>query len=310
MDVLIPLIIAVAVLAGVATFLRRQRERASEADPVEKSRKREPEPEPDALVRRAPVREFHVHGNEARVTFDVPLADEVDEILNELLVDEAIEVLRDKRHSLPIDDVTEVVAFAGMGEAREVGRAQLPSPGELPPPVTAEALKLSHIAKDPFAGQFETDHSVQFGTAVHVPTDDLGPLRDELKVPAGLERGLRAHGVDPETASGPDFVLGLLGLFDYSLSPQAEPETYIATKAGTRTFIRTVIHSPGTHPELDEAIIRRFSVEFGASGAERGILITDKYGPFLIHDVERIEPRIRFVTRERVQRFIDSMALG
>ena len=90
MDVLIPLIIAVVVLAGVATFLRRQRERAGEEDPDDKSQKRAPEPEPDPLVRRAPVREFHVHGNEARVTFDVPLPDEVDEILNELLVDEAI----------------------------------------------------------------------------------------------------------------------------------------------------------------------------------------------------------------------------
>jgi hypothetical protein len=30
----------------------------------------------------------------------------------------------------------------------------------------------------------------------------------------------------------------------------------------------------------------------------------------MIHDVEATNPRIRYVTRERIQRFIDSMALG
>jgi len=54
---------------------------------------------------RAPVEEFHVVGNEARVTFGVPLGESDDEILNDLLADEAIEVLRDRRHTLPIEDV-------------------------------------------------------------------------------------------------------------------------------------------------------------------------------------------------------------
>jgi hypothetical protein len=40
------------------------------------------------------------------------------------------------------------------------------------------------------------------------------------------------------------------------------------------------------------------------------MLITDKYGPFLIHEIEVNQPRVRFITRERIQRFIDSMALG
>ena len=37
----------------------------------------------------APVESFHVVGDEARVTFDVPLDDEDDEVLNDLLMGEA-----------------------------------------------------------------------------------------------------------------------------------------------------------------------------------------------------------------------------
>jgi hypothetical protein len=40
------------------------------------------------------------------------------------------------------------------------------------------------------------------------------------------------------------------------------------------------------------------------------MFISDKYGPFMTHDIEATDRRIRFVTRERAQDFIDSMALG
>jgi hypothetical protein len=84
----------------------------------------------------------------------------------------------------------------------------------------------------------------------------------------------------------------------------------MARKGTVDTFIRTDIYRPGQHPELDEAVIRKFVVEFGMSGAARGLLISDKYGPFMTHDIEDKDKRIRFVTRERAQAFIDSMALG
>jgi hypothetical protein len=302
--------IAVVVLVIVALQLRKQRKRAAEVDLEDKSWLRAPELEPDPLSRHAPVKDFHVHGSEATVTFDVPLSDGDDEILNDLLVDEAVEVLREKRHSLPIDGVTEIVVFAGRGETREIGRTQLPSPGVLPPPAPVEIFNFSHVAKDPIASQFEGDSVLQVETKVSVPRDDLGPLRDELKVPKGLERGLRARGVDPDVVDGPTFVLGILELFDYKVTPVGEPGVYTATKGNTQTFIRTEIHGPGSHPELDEKLIRKFVVEFGTSGADRGLLITDKYGPFLVHEIESHEPRVRFITRERSQRFIDSMALG
>jgi len=303
-------IVALIVLAVIATSLRRQRKRAASIDLDDKSWLRASAPVVEPALRTAPVRDFHVHGNEARVSFDVPLPDVDDPVLNDLLVDEAVEVVREKRHALPITDVTEIVVFGGRDEVREVGRTRLPSPGQLPPPIESDVFNLTHIAKDPFASQFEVDHSITYGTAVQVPADELSPLRDELKVPVGLDRGLRARGVDPDILSGPEFILALLELFGYHVVAQGEPDVYMATKGNVQTFIRTDIYGEGQHPELSESLVRKFVAEFSTSGADRGMLISDKYGPFMTHDIESKDRRIRFVTRERAQTFIDSMALG
>ena len=303
-------IVALIVLAVLAISLRRQRQRAASLDLEDKSWLRASTPETESAVRTAPVRDFHVHGNEARVSFDVPLPEVDDPVLNDLLVDEAVEVVREKRHTLPITDVTEIVVFAGRDDVREVGRSRLPSPGELPPPIESDVFNLTHVARDPFASQFDVDHTVSYDTSVQVPADELGPLLDELRVPLGLDRGLRARGLDPDVLSGPEFILALLELFGYKVAGQGEPGLYMATKGNLGTFIRTEIHGAGEHPELSEAVIRKFVAEFSTSGAERGMLISDKYGPFMTHDLEAKDRRIRFVTRERTQAFIDSMALG
>lgn len=304
-------LIVVVALVVIAFALRRQRERAANLDLDDGSwLSTESVEEPESIALRAPVSQFHVHGTEARVTFDVPLAEEDDQVLNEILLDEAVEVVREKRKELPIDDVTEIVVFAGRDDVREVGRAQLPSPGELPPSIQTAMLSLSHIAKDPFAHQFESELTLRPVTQVDVPGDELGPWRDELEVPEGLIRGMRARGIDPAAIDGPAFILAMLEMFDYKLKPLPEPDAYMATKDGAQFFIRTEIHAAGHHPELDEAVIKRFVYEFSTSGAQWGLLVSDKYSPYMIHDVESREPRIRFITRERGQQFIDSMALG
>lgn len=261
----------------------------------------------------APVESFHVVGNEARVTFDVPLEDDDDEVLNNLLTDEAVEVLRQKRHSLPIEDVHHIVVFAGRDRVREVGRTKLPSPGELPPPAPDSGLSFTHIARDPFAAPFEEerpDHGVAYETRADVPADELPPLREDLKIPRGLDRGLRALGTDPDELSGPEFVIALLRMFGYRVTEQAFPGSYMAIKDGVSTYISTDSYEKGQYPEIDDAVIRRFLADFGTSGAERGMLISDKYAPFKVHEIEANQPKVRFVTRERIQRFIDSMALG
>lgn len=264
------------------------------------------------MAHRPPVASFHVVGEEAIVTFDVPLPEEEDEVLHDLLIGEAIEVVREKRHSLPIDDVRHVIVKAGRDEVREVGRHKLPAPGELPPPLLDSGISLANIAHDPFAAHFDEDgeSGVTYGTATNVPEDELGPLRDELKLPKGLDRGLRAIGTDPDQLGGPGFVLALLRMFGYAVTEQSHEDSFMATKGGVSTYILTNAHMAGEHPELDERVIRRFLAEFGSSGADRGLLITDKYSPFMIHEIEANQPKVRFITRERVQRFIDSMALG
>lgn len=259
---------------------------------------------------KAPVSEFHIAGSEARVTFDVPLDDDDDEILNELLVDEAVEVVREKRHTLPISDVTHVVAFAGRDAVREVGRTKLPSPGVLPPPPPQSLLHLGNVTRDPFTSEARTEHSVSYETKANVPADELPPIGEELKIPKGLERGLRATGVDIQNASGADIILGLLKLFGYNLEPSNDAGVYTAVKDGETTLVAVDSYTAGDHPEVEEGAIRSFTGRFSMSSASRGVFVSERYSPYMIYDVERREPRLRFITRERLQEFIDSMAIG
>lgn len=260
----------------------------------------------------APVSSFHVHGVEARVTFDVPLGDEDDPILNDLLVEQGIEVVREKNRELPIDMVEEIVVFAGRENEREVGRHRLPETGQLPPPSPSAALSFANIAHDPFDAPFSGDDTaiVDYDVTSETPQDDLPPMIEELQIPMGLDRGLRATGVDPSKLDGPELVLALLRMFGYRVTEQADPGSYLAMKDGVTSYIFTVAHQPGEHPELDEPVIRHFLANYSSSGAERGILVTDKYSPFMIHEIETHQPKVKFITRERVQNFVDSMAMG
>lgn len=318
MDALLGVLIAIVVLGIVIWYLSRSRKRAAER--LEQSSTTAPASGLatanelfDGKEHHAPVREFHVKGDEAQVTFGVPMPDKDDDVLNDLLVAEAVEVVRQRRHTLPIDDVEHIVVYAGLDDPPQlVGRTKLPSKGELPPPEVMAGLSLSHVAHDPFAAPFEerSDHSVVYGTKADVPADELGRLIDDLKIPKGLERGLRATGVDPDQMTGPEFILALLRMFGYSVTEQAQPNSFMGVKDGQSVYILTDAYSQGEYPELDEGVVRRFLADFNSSGADRGMLISDKYGPFMINEIETHQPKVRFITRERIQSFIDSMALG
>lgn len=318
MDAFVAVLLAIIVLGIVIWYLYRSRKRAAErleqsGETAAAAGLATASKVFDATEHHAPVEEFHVKGDEAMVTFGVPMPDKDDEVLNDLLLAEAVEVVRQRRHTLPIDDVEHIVVYAGRdGEHHLVGRTKLPSKGELPPPQVMAGLSLSHVAHDPFAAPFEerSDHSVVYDTRADVPADELPRLVDDVKIPKGLERGLRATGVDPEQMEGPDFVLALLRMFGYSVTEQAQPHSYIGVKDGQSVFILTDAYGPGEYPELDEGVVRRFLADFNSSGADRGMLVSDKYGPFMINEIESHQPKVRFITRERIQSFIDSMALG
>ncbi len=128
----------------------------------------------------------------------------------------------------------------------------------------------------------------------------LAPLAKELRIPRAVATGLRANGIDPDEISPGQLVTGLLNLFGYRVNPTGI-SSWMATKAGETTYIAEEAYREGDHPELSEGAIRKFLIDFGSTGANRGMLVTDKYGPIEIYELERRNPKVRFVTRSRLQ---------
>jgi hypothetical protein len=311
----IALLLIAAVLFVVAILLSRRRKALEAELGLERTgRKRAIPPPPppgfDVVRPRPSVAEFHVEGDKAKVRFDVPLPETDDEVLSELLVDEAIEVVREKRHTLPLAGLTEVVVLAGRGEVRQVGKAKLDPPGHLPPKSEVYSiLNLSAIAADPLSRHDEAERGPAPETVFAPHADELVPLAQEIRLPKAVATGLRAQGIDPMTMSAAELVTGLLRLFGYSVSATGAGG-WFAVKNGEKTYIVEDRYRPGDHPELDEHAIRRFVVEFASSGAQRGLLVSEKYSPFEVYEVERRDPRVRFVTRERLQKMVESLSLS
>ena len=97
---------------------------------------------------------------------------------------------------------------------------------------------------------------------------------------------------------------------DYLRRQKIVSAIFSATRNGVRHHIEIVDHQASEHPELSEKAVNEFMVRFAGSGAERGLLFTAKYGPFMVYDKERREPRVRFVTRERFQSFVNAISIG
>ncbi|NNJ46647.1 MAG: hypothetical protein HKP18_02335 [Acidimicrobiia bacterium] len=83
----------------------------------------------------------------------------------------------------------------------------------------------------------------------------------------------------------------------------------MASNPTGRTYLFIDPLAETDYPELSEKMINRFMVGFEQSGHNRGLLVSDKFGPFLVYEKERREPRVHFITRERLQQFVDSLAL-
>lgn len=306
------LIVVAVVLAILAVYLRAKREQLKKEIGYQDDPKADV-PDIDVDHPRPQVAEFHVRGEQATVTFDVPLTDgDIDEILKELLLHEAVEVVREKRHTLPIDMVTQVIAMAGRnGDPRRVGVIDLPEPGVLPPPsVAPPTFQLGHIAYDPLEEEFSGEKPEHAPTlADSKASDRLPPIGSELRLPRAIDLGLRAQGVDPETMQSGELVRAMLTMFGYRIVAGISDDTFVAEKGGVRTLVREVHHEPGSYPELEGQSISSFSADFVGAKTDRALLVTDKFGPFEVYERERRDPRCRFITRERLQKFVDAMAL-
>ncbi len=305
MGVAVGIIIGVVVLGAVAYFLYRAAGSSPSASAVVSSAEEAP-----ADTGAAPVAEFHVRGEEAQVYFDVPLPAEPDEVLFSLLKHEAIEVVREKRHSLPIDQVTKVVAFAKAGsEYQQVGSVDLETPGALPPPAPPPVV-FKHVGPDPLSSFAGGPASSSPETVSAIPEEGLKPAGADVQMPAQISASLRLQGIDPETAAAGELVLGILSLTGFTVTPGDQEDTYTATSATGRTFVFVDPLSETDYPELSEGVLNKFMAQFSGSGLDRGLLISDKFGPYLVYEKERREPRIQCITRERLQHFVDSIALA
>lgn len=305
--VLIWLLVGAAVVGVVALVVVISQRSSGESSP-------DPARESDRPSRVRPtVKEFHVRSDIAEVYFDVPVTEPVDEVLAEILVREATEVLREKRSKgLPLDGLKAIKAY-GVGKAGPVlaGSTELETPGELPPEESYPDL-VPHLGAgfDPISHLGEVEASGPIGTDVASRPDTIGPIGEEIRLTARLDAGLRAQGIDPSTMTAGEMVLGLLGLSGFTITPGSTAGTHMASRAGKRTFVKVVEHKRGDYPEMDAAEVNRFIVGFQSANANQGLLVTDKFAPFVIYDKEKREPRIRFLSRERLQGFVDGLALS
>ena len=183
-------IAAIAVVGWVAVVVGRRKSAQPQvpATPVASTR---PRPE---------VAEFHVSGDTATVEFAVPIPPGgADPVLADLLTGEAVEVVREKRHELPIDQV-ELISVWGRSDGGRtlVGEVKLGSPGTLPPPAIPELVPhASKLGFDPL-GNFDSSPVQTPPTlAADAPVETLGPIGGDVRLIASAEAGLRAQASIP-----------------------------------------------------------------------------------------------------------------
>lgn len=320
MDLGLPLILVAVVLFVVGLLLRRVRPDKKEiiagtgapAKPSmfggRQAAKKALEPAtPDFEPPHPPVSAFDVEAGIAKVTFAVPMPAEVDDVLRDVLMSEAIEVVRERRHGSSVPPFTEIAVYAGMPAAREIASRPFPD-GILPEEAGPSMLNLSAIALDPLQVMVDQGPS-KLDLPSRSAGDKVGPIGREVNLPRAIDTGLRAQGIDPQTMAAAELVTGLLALVGYRVTPGVADHTWFAQKGAERTFIREDPLTPDGYPEVDDGAIQRFLFEFQTAGTDRGLFVSDKYAPFGIYEKEAREPRIRFLTRERLQKFVDGVSL-
>ncbi|MDJ0791442.1 MAG: hypothetical protein QNJ71_06070 [Acidimicrobiia bacterium] len=313
MNVFLAIIIAVVALAilGFAVYALRS---------VGQSAAREAEARPASPSRPMPlVTDFHVKGETASVFFGVPLGEEeAGDHLTELLSASAVEYVREKvDDGLPLEGVHEIAVYATRnGEPVLLDTVDLPSVGELP----AEAPILS---RDPEAHDpIEALAAVQSDTSVRPPSDRgdrLEPVSELVVLSGPTEAHLRAIGIDTTSMSLDDLVLGLFRVSGYNVEvgrpgftgmKSVDPaDVFSASRSGSTSLVVVIEHVEGSYPELDDSVLSEFAVAVAQINPQRAMLITDKFGPYTIYERERRDKRTVFVTRERLQGFVDSFGL-
>jgi hypothetical protein len=259
--------------------------------------------------------DFHVKDTTARIYYGVPLPDgDVDGHLKDLLCRDAPLVLHEKRaHGLPIEQVVRAEVFGQRGgKPIEVAVLELEEPGEIPELVVPDLVPHAAVTGyDPLAHLGEQEFEIQPGVASKESTVGLPPFSDDISFAKSVEAELRAVGVDPYNTPLSDLSLALLRIGGYQVSPApaGTANMHIAQKAGSTSLVVVHEHQAGDHPELSEQAVNGFVIAVAQNNPQRALLITDMFSPYIVYEKERSDPRCRFITRERLQPFVDSFAL-
>jgi len=257
----------------------------------------------DLVAGSAPtVSEFHVVGDEARVSFDVTLPEGgAGEILKTSLMVTARAFVAEKKLTLPMEAVTQVSSVVD-GEVVATQNIWVPEHA-------AEGFaedETDSVSGDPMGDRPDIKVSNAGASSV---SDDLWQLAANLDLPRSVDAGLRDAGIDPAAADAPEVVRGVFVHKGYNISDEGD-SAYIASKGGETMYVYDVPHAGDAHPELDEGDIRAFCAAAASARTEKAILVTAKYAPFSIYAREKANPDIRFISRERIQEFITQLTMS
>jgi hypothetical protein len=294
-------LIVVAIVVAVALYMRARAGAASESD------------SPPSTRGLAEV-DFKVEGATAHVYFDTQIPDAgPDDVLMSLMGREAMRIFKDKAGHLPLAEVKHVTARGTQaGQPVTVTTVAVTAPVEmdrLDAPTEDDVVlagDVSAAGHDPLGALH--DMELGRGDGYRASGDELPPLSQELNIPAKVIEAVAGPGGTLLGMRLEDFITGLLRASGYSVVEAADG-TKLATKGGTTSYLEFVEHVPGSHPELDERSIDGFIMKFMGSHASRAMLFTAKYGPYAIYEKERRNDKVKFMTRERLQAFVDSVAM-
>ena len=265
------------------------------------------------------VTEFHVKGDTAAMVFNVPLGEsEAGQHLVDLLSAAGVEHIRALvDDGLPLDGVARITISAMRnGSPEQIGSVEFAEVGTLPSATDMPALHA--VEHDPVAvlAAVVADESV---TSAPTSTGTLEPVSSFLELTGPCEARLRAAGVDTSTMSHGELCRGLLRIGGYVINdatPQAsltsapDAEVFSATRAGQRLQIVVLSHVEGEYPEVDDRVLAELAVLASSPKVDKVMLVTDKFSPYSMYDRERRSDTVVFVTRERLQAFVDSFGLG
>ena len=257
------------------------------------------------------VIEFTSSVREAIVVFDAPVPDgPVANVLRDLMFEEALRVLHEKRRNgLPLGGVETVRVFGICNGARvDVGAVDVTDPEEIPD-LRDVALAHTTAKGDPFRGLTQSEMDLAPKLKDRSADDGIPPLGEMLRFSERVDAGLRLQSIDPATVSIGALAQGLFQIGGYHIRASGD-SSFVTFKDGVSTYVAVVRHIEGGHPELQSSEMMTFTIDFQRSGSDRGLLITDKYGPFDIYAREKRAYTVRYIPRERLQAFVDSFAFA